>query len=293
VTDILYALTRIDALAVLDILLVAVIFYAFVRLIRGTQAVQLVRGIAVVVLVAALLTSIIRLTAFSWLIGKVLPALLVAIPVIFQPELRRALERLGRAGSLSSRQASLPAMSVMIAAVSQAARILSDRRHGALVIIERDTGLQDYADTGVRLDALVTPELLLTVFFPNTAMHDGALILRGDRAVAAGCVLPLAASVTVDYHLGTRHRAAIGITEQTDAIAVIVSEETGIISVAHNGRMIRRLDEVRLSKVLHAIYSPRLAESVPSWVRHPRKWVRSVLRRARAWLASGSGKAAG
>jgi diadenylate cyclase len=209
----------------------------------------------------------------------------VAIPVIFQPELRRALERVGRAGSLANRQSSLPTLSIVIGAVSQAARILADRRHGALVVIERETGLQDYADTGVRLDALVTPELLLTVFFPNTALHDGALIIRGERAIAAGCVLPLAASVALDYHLGTRHRAAIGITEQSDAIAVIVSEETGIISVAHNGRMIRRLDEARLAKVLQAIHGPRLSGSVSPWMRRRSQRVRVWIRRVRIWLA--------
>lgn len=279
-TDLLYALSRLDALAVFDILLVALLFYAFVRLIHGTQAVQLLRGVIIVVLVAAVLTNVLHLSAFSWLITKSVPALLLAIPVIFQPELRRALERLGRAGSLANRQAALPDAALVIGSVARACRILSDRRHGALIVMERDTGLQEYADSGVRLDATVTPELLLTVFFPNTALHDGALIVRGERAVAAGCVLPLAASFAVDYHLGTRHRAAIGITEQSDAIAIIVSEETGIISVAHNGRMIRRLDEVRLAKVLQAIYSPRLVESMSPWLRRrgqkARRWVRRL-----------------
>jgi len=283
VTDLLYALSRLDALAVFDILLVALIFYAFVRLIQGTQAVQLLRGVIIVVLVAAVLTNVLHLSAFGWLITKSVPALLLAIPVIFQPELRRALERLGRAGSFANRQTALPDAALVIGSIAQACRILSDRRHGALIVMERDTGLQEYADSGVRLDATVTPELLLTVFFPNTALHDGALIMRGDRAVAAGCVLPLAASFAVDYHLGTRHRAAIGITEQSDAIAVIVSEETGIISVAHNGRMIRRLDEVRLAKVLQAIYSPRLVGSMSPWLRRrvqkARRWVRRLLAR--------------
>jgi diadenylate cyclase len=285
-------LSRLDAVAVFDILLVALIFYAFVRLIQGTQAVQLLRGVIVVVLATAILTSVLRLSAFSWLISKSVPALLLAVPVIFQPELRRALERVGRASSLGTRQATAPNAQPIFATLARACKILSDRRHGALIVLERETGLQEYVDTGVGLDAAVTPELILTVFFPNTPLHDGALIVRADRAVAAGCVLPLAASFALDYHLGTRHRAAIGVTEQTDAIAIVVSEETGIISVAHNGRMIRRLDEARLAKVLQAVYAPRLAESVPPWVRRRGRRVRDWLGRVRGRIFGDEAKQA-
>jgi diadenylate cyclase len=280
VSDVLWTLSQLDIRGLVDILLVALIFWGLLHLIQRTQAVQLLRGVILVVLIAAVLTSVFRLTAFSWLMSKSVPALLLAVPVIFQPELRRALERLGRAGAFPNRQTAEPIVQQVIRGVSRASGLLSDRRHGALIVLERDTGLQEYVDTGVRVDATLTPELLLTIFFPNTALHDGAVIIRGDRVLAAGCVLPLTTGSAVDYHLGTRHRAALGLTEQTDAVVVVVSEETGIISVAHNGRMIRRLDENRLVKVLGAVYLPQFVQltRVKKWTRK----VRSASRRAQA-----------
>lgn len=143
--------------------------------------------------------------------------------------------------------------------IARACRRLSERRHGALIVIERETGLQDHVETGVEMDGLVVSELIQTVFFPSTALHDGALIIRGDRIVAAACVLPMAEMVTSDRRLGTRHRAAVGITEQTDAISIVVSEETGIISLARNGRVVRHLDERRLVTLLHDLLRPRRA----------------------------------
>ena len=281
-SDVLWTLSQLDTRSLIDILLVALIFWGLLRLIQRTQAVQLLRGVILVVLAAAALTSVFRLTAFSWLMSKSVPALLLAVPVIFQPELRRALERLGRAGAFPNRQSAEPMVQQVIRSVSRASALLSDRRHGALIVLEGATGLQEYVDTGVRVDALLTPELILTIFFPNTALHDGAVIVRGDRVLAAGCVLPLTTVASVDYHLGTRHRAALGLTEQTDAVVVVVSEETGIISVAHNGRMIRRLDENRLAKVLEAVYLPRSVQltRVKKWTRK----VRSSVRRAQASL---------
>jgi diadenylate cyclase len=142
---------------------------------------------------------------------------------------------------------------------------LSERRHGALIVLERDTGLQEYIETGVKIDAKVTPELLLTVFYVGTSLHDGAAIIRGTRLAAAACILPLSSSGTLtDRRMGLRHRAGLGISEVSDAVAVIVSEETGQISVAHNGRMIRRLDAQRLSTILHAFQQPR--RPTPPWL---------------------------
>ena len=134
---------------------------------------------------------------------------------------------------------------------------LAEKRHGALVVIERATGLQDHVETGVRIDAAVLADLLETIFFPKTALHDGAVIIREDRIVAAACVLPLAETIPSETHLGTRHRAAVGITEQTDAIVIVVSEETGIISMARNGRIVRHLDERRLTALLQTLLKPR------------------------------------
>jgi diadenylate cyclase len=261
-----WTLSNLTPLSAVDILLVAAIFYGLLYLIRGTQAVQLLRGILLLVLIVVLLTSVFQLPAFNWLIKSSLSALLVALPVIFQPELRRALERLGRAGLLPSRSSSEATASRVITHVGRAAKDLSELRHGALIVLEQETGLQDIADTGVEIEAAISSDLLETIFCPQTTLHDGAVLIREDRVLAAACVLPLAANPPSDRHLGTRHLAAIGITEQTDAISVVVSEETGIISVAHNGRMIRNLDEGRLARLLHSMYKPRFGERFPRWL---------------------------
>jgi diadenylate cyclase len=262
-----WTLSNLTPLSVIDILLVASIFYGLLYLVRGTQAVQLLRGTLLLVLVVVLLTTVFQLTAFNWLIKSSLSALLVAIPVIFQPELRRALERLGRAGLLLTRPPSEAITTRVITHISRAAKELAGQRHGALIVLEQETGLQDLADTGVKVDAIISSDLLETIFSPQTALHDGAIIVRENRVLAAACVLPLAANPPSDRHLGTRHLAALGITEQTDAVAIVVSEETGIISVAHNGRMIRNLDEGRLARVLHTLYTSHFGE-------RPRRWSR-------------------
>ncbi len=241
--------------SILDILLVALVFYGLLRLFQGTQAVPLLRGILVVALVAAVASS--RLTAFNWLIRQALPIILVAIPVIFQPELRRALERLGRSTPLLGRGARESVAQQVIQEVVRAVESFSRERIGALIVLEGDTGLEEHIETGQRIDARVSARLLATIFHPGTPLHDGAVIIRGDQIVAAGCVLPLTSRVLPDGSLGTRHRAAVGITEQNDALTVVVSEETGIISVARAGRIARRLDGQRLRRVLQAFYRPR------------------------------------
>lgn len=271
-TDFLAILLRLDWISVIDILLVSLVFYGVFTLIQGTQAVQLLRGIVIIVVIIVVITNVFQLTAFNWLIRNSLPALLVAIPVVFQPELRRLLERLGRSpGGLLGRRSREAALRQVIEAISQACNQLSLARHGALIVLERDTGLQDIIETGVYLNAEVSRDLLLTIFFPNSALHDGAVIVHEARIVAAGCVLPLSAADGGDRHLGTRHRAALGVTEGSDAIAVVVSEETGIISIAHNGRMIRRLDERRLAKILTAFYRSRFETSLPEWLERLRR----------------------
>jgi len=268
-SDVWWVISRINALAVVDILLVAAIVYGFLQLIRGTQAVQLLRGIILIILIVVLVSGVFRLTAFNWLLRNAIPALLVSIPVVFQPELRRALERLGRAGGIVSWPLHEEQRDWLVEEIVKAAVALSKVRHGALIVLERETGLQDYIDTGVILDSRVSAELLMTIFYPSTALHDGAVIIREDRIVAAACVLPLSEiMVVVDGHVGTRHRAAVGITEQTDAISVVVSEETGIISVARAGRMVRHLDERRLRTVLGALLQPKvLGRGVIGWLR--------------------------
>jgi diadenylate cyclase len=254
VGSIIEVLSHFNLSSVLDILLVALIFYGLFYLIQGTRAVQLLRGILLVILLAVLASSVFHLTAFNWLIRNSIPALLVAIPVIFQPELRRALERLGRPGTLLTRRDTSATQA--ISAISRAAGEMSQKRFGALIVLEGRTGLQDFVDTGVALDAQLSKDLLLSIFFKNAALHDGAVIIREDRVAAAACMLPLSESTALDRDLGTRHRAAVGVTEGTDAIAVVVSEESGDIAVARNGRLARRLDEGELNRVLHRLYKP-------------------------------------
>jgi diadenylate cyclase len=156
-------------------------------------------------------------------------------------------------------------------AIAQASRTLAEKRWGALIVLERETGLQELVDSGVILDATVTPELLVTVFNPHTVLHDGAVIMRNGRALAAACVLPLSTAFLADRQLGLRHRAAIGVTEESDAVVVVVSEERGSISIAQGGRIIRNLDAKRLEAVLHALYQPTLERAWPRWVAQARQ----------------------
>jgi len=266
VSNVLWILSKLDLRNLVDILLVAAVIYGVLLLVRGTQAIQLLRGVILLALFIALIGSIAGFTAFNWVLKNGGQALAVMVAIILQPELRRALDRLGRAGGIALWAGREVQLEQVIAEVAASCRHLSERRHGALIVIERETGLQDHIETGVELDSLVMDELLQTIFFPNTALHDGAVIIRGDRVVAAACVLPLAESIVSDTHLGTRHRAAVGITEQTDAIAIVVSEETGIISMARNGRMVRHLDERRLITLMQALLKPKRAGRRLSWL---------------------------
>jgi diadenylate cyclase len=266
VADLLWYLQRLDWIDALDILLVAFILFWVLYLVRGTRAVPLLRGVVILVIVLAPLSSLIRLRAFGWLTQQALPALLVAIPVVFQQELRLALERLGRAGSLFGRTTGDRAiLEQTLTAVAQACPILAERRYGALVVLERETGLQELADSGVPVDAVPTVDLLTNIFDPHTTLHDGAVIIRRGRILAAACVLPLSTAFLADRQLGLRHRAALGVTEESDAVAVVVSEERGSIAIAHSGRIIRNLDAKRLEGVLNAFFQPALERSWPRW----------------------------
>jgi diadenylate cyclase len=253
-SEISWYLQELDWAGVLDILLVTLVFYALLRLIRGTQAIQLLRGALILFLAMVVFANLLPLRAFGWLVEQGLPALLVAIPVIFQPELRRALERLGRTGAYLTAASRESTITETIQETSAACIQLAERHHGALIVLERSTGLEEHIETGVQVDSKVKMELLLTIFFPHTALHDGAVVIRNGRIVAAACVLPLASGTISDRQMGLRHRAAIGVTEETDAVAVVVSEETGGISVAHNGRIIRHLDGQRLQGQLEELY---------------------------------------
>jgi diadenylate cyclase len=237
---------------VLDILLVAGIFFLILTLVRGTRAATLLRGIAIVIVLVWTLSAVLNLQAFSWLLSRTLAALAIALPVIFQDDLRRWLDRVGRFSPLTAQgTAGERETNRLIAEVCDAVRLLARRRHGALIVVERDTGLNEYIESGVPLDALMSSALLQTAFFPNTALHDGAVIVRGVRAIAAACTLPISTARRMpDPQMGLRHRAALGISEVSDALAVIVSEETGRISVVVSGHFIRGIDADRLAMIL-------------------------------------------
>jgi diadenylate cyclase len=257
--NLVFIFERLDWLSVLDIILVASVIFIILQLFQGTQAVLLLRGVLLLIALIGLLTTLDVLPAFSWLVETTLPALLFAIPVIFAPEIRRFLERLGRAGSIRPERPVVSAQDTIGAIVGACSR-LSDRKHGALIVIQNHDNLDEYIRTGVMLNAQVTAELLLQVFYPNTPLHDGSVIIIGSNLVAAACVLPLSSSGVLnrspDRQMGLRHRAALGISELSDAVAVVVSEETGNISIVHSGKMIRRLDGERLENILRSFFKP-------------------------------------
>ncbi|HEY8694407.1 MAG TPA: diadenylate cyclase CdaA [Chloroflexota bacterium] len=256
-SQITWVLSHFSVTGAIDLALVALLFYLFLRLIEGTRAVQLLRGMIVLVVATAVISSFSPFTVLNFIIRASLPALVVAIPVIFQPELRRALERLGRTPRLVKRQIDrpMPGTSRALSEIISAAERLADRRYGGLIVVEGATGLQEFMDTGVAIDASVTADLLVAVFFPGSPLHDGAVIIHGDRVLAARCLLPLSESPAL-LGSGTRHRAALSVTEQTDAVCFVVSEETGSVSIAANGTLYRGLDRPAIESLLGEIYGP-------------------------------------
>lgn len=262
-------LDRLTIWSVLDILIVAVIIYGLLSLLRGTSAFSALYGIALLLIAVAVVNSLPGLVVLNWLLQNLLPFLSFGLLVVFQPELRRAVERIGRVRSILRRPLTArnqESVERAIAEIARSCRRMSERRWGALIVIERETGLHEYTDSGVQVDGLVTSELLLTLFFPNSPLHDAAVIVHGDRVIAAGCVMPLSES-PLDSSMGTRHRAGLGITELTDALSVVVSEETGIISLMNNGRMVRNLDEGKLRKVLGVLCAPPVQHTPWRWSR--------------------------
>jgi uncharacterized protein (TIGR00159 family) len=256
--EVQWLFSRLDARAALDILIVTAIIFLLLGVAKGTRSALIIRGLVIVSIAMWLLSRAFELTAVGFLLENLLPAIILAIPIIFQPELRRLLEQIGHTGGWlrtpfpsSSSDAEL---SVAVDEIARAAAQLSRSRTGALVVIERETGLQDYIDRGVPLEANVTASLLISMFYPKSPLHDGAAIVRGGKIMAATVVLPLTENLGLDNRLGTRHRAAIGITEESDAVAVVVSEETGRISVAYpSGRLIENLDQERLRRALRTL----------------------------------------
>ncbi|HHW98258.1 MAG TPA: TIGR00159 family protein [Firmicutes bacterium] len=249
------ALQQIALLDFLDIIIVYYVIYRLLLLIRDTRAVQLIKGL-VVLLTATVLSGRLRLWTLNWLLNRAIAAGFIAVPIVFWPELRRGLEQLGRTSFFGQKLPLLQEESDWEGPIHDlvaSASILSKNKIGALVVIERETGLNEYVETGTLIDALVSKELLTNTFIPNTPLHDGAVIIRNGRMLAAGCYLPLSSNPSIARELGTRHRAAIGVTEETDAIAMIVSEETGIISIAVDGEIERHFDTQSLQEKLEEL----------------------------------------
>jgi diadenylate cyclase len=252
---------------IIDILLVTFVIYKLITLIRGTRAVQLLKGMVVIVVVW-LLSSFFGLKTLSWLMSQAMTYGVLAVLIIFQPELRRALEQLGRGKFFSrSSEPDDERMTKVIGETVKAIQYMAKRRIGALLVFERDTGLSDYIETGISIEGIATSELLINIFIPNTPLHDGAVIVRKDNIMAAGCYLPLSENPFISKELGTRHRAALGLSELTDSLAIIVSEETGQVSIAKNGEVHRELSEEELLSILDLELRPQTKTATSFWVR--------------------------
>jgi diadenylate cyclase len=260
---ILSTFSRFTLSSALDIVVVTILFYGVLMLVRGTRADQVLRGVILLFIFFSILASVFQLTMVDWLLRNSPVVLLVAIPIIFQPELRRALEQVGRTSALINHPLATlatPLQTSTVDEIADAVQRLSERHYGALIVLEGATGLEDFVQSGVRVDGDVTSDLLVTIFFVHSPLHDGAVIVRGDRILAAGCVLPLSDNPTaVGY--GTRHRAALGLSEQTDAACIVVSEETGRVSLARAGHLTTNLSAERLARFLQAFYHTEFVEA--------------------------------
>ncbi|MBC7347383.1 MAG: TIGR00159 family protein [Clostridia bacterium] len=249
-----------------DVAVVAYVIYRLLLLIRGTRAEQLVKGLAILVLVA-FLSDRLGLRTINWILDQLGLMVVVGLPVVFQPELRRALAQLGRGRFFARPFVFLGVEDVtrLLDELVRSVQVFVRHKIGALIVLEREVRLNDYIETGIKLDAVVSSEFLVNIFMPRTPLHDGAAIIRGDRVVAAGCFLPLSDSPYLSRQLGTRHRAALGISEISDAVAVVVSEETGTVSVAEGGKLTRYLDEKNFRQILEELILPKNGQGQGWW----------------------------
>lgn len=231
-----------NAINLIDILVVWFVIYRLMLLLRGTRAVQLMRGVAIVIIIK-LFSAWIGFNTVSWIMNQIINWGVIALVVIFQPEIRRGLEHLGRGSVFIRTNKETEAAEHVVESLDFAIQYMAKRRIGALIAIERNTGLEEYVETGIKMDAYITGQLLINTFIPNTPLHDGAVIIEGDRIAVAAAYLPLSESSTIPKELGTRHRAAVGISEVTDALTIVISEETGEVSFTLNNELIRDLDQ--------------------------------------------------
>ncbi len=237
--------------SLLDIAIVAYIFYRLLGLIKGTRAEQLLKGL-IILLAFSVIVSYLQLDMVNWILEKLWIVFAVTLPIVFQPELRRILEQLGRGkffvSSSSAEEVNIYA--AVVPEITEAVKVMARHRVGALIVIGRETGIEEFLDSGTNMDSLVSSGILINIFVPNTPLHDGAVIIKDGRIQKAACFLPLSNNPSIDAQLGTRHRAGLGITEVSDALSIIVSEETGVVSVARDGRLVRDLDAPSLKVLL-------------------------------------------
>ena len=263
----LFQIPRFTIIDVVEVIIIAFLVYQIVRFVRSTRAWNLFKGIAVV-LVFALFAAAFRMNTILWLLAKGFNVGIIALVIVFQPELRSVLERLGRKNLLSvitnidwrqgaAKRFSDKTINEMVRAVFDMAK----DKTGALIVVERDTQLVEYTRTGIDLDSIVSSQLLLNIFEHNTPLHDGAIVVRGDRIVSATCYLPLSDNMSINKELGTRHRAALGVSEVSDAVTIVVSEETGVVSVAENGILRRNLTPDDLKEILKGLQTKGSEES--------------------------------
>lgn len=245
---------------ILDIAIITVVTYNCLKLLRGTRAEQLAKGI-LVILILTKLSEWGQFYTTYWLLNRLMIWGVVAIFIVFQPELRKVLEALGRRSSLRSSLTTGQEESKVVEELIDAVASLARQKIGALIIIQRQTGLNEIIETGTRIEGLISSGLLINIFIPNTPLHDGAVIIKGDKVVSAACFLPLSDSQNISKELGTRHRAGIGISERSDCLSIMVSEETGAISTAENGVLSRYLDLATLEDKLNRLYMPKIEES--------------------------------
>lgn len=241
------------AISLLDILLVWVLVYTALNLLKRTRGIQLLKGI-LIILILKVAFNIIGLTTMSYIVDQLVTWGVLAIIIIFQPEIRRTLEHIGRFDIVNilfkNQNTDNKEKYKVINIISNSAKYMARRRIGALIVLENFTGLDEYSEAGIKLNSEISEELIINIFIPNTPLHDGALILNKEKIIAASCVLPLSDSRDIDNKYGTRHRAAIGLSEITDSLVVSVSEETGDISIAKNGKLFTCLDEMKFKKFL-------------------------------------------
>lgn len=256
---------------ILEILFIWILLYSLIRFFQGTRALQVLMGLLILAIVFNI-AKFLQLHTINWVLTKLFAVGVLAFLIIFQPELRRALARIGQ----NTMFGTFLKKGGTIDEVVQACEHMSRSKIGALIAIERDVGLKNYIESGLAVDAKVSAELLITLFFPNNPTHDGGVIIQGERLVSSGCLFPLSQNAQLSRSLGTRHRAAVGLTEETDAVAVVVSEETGSVSVSVYGKLTRDLDGEGLRRVLTSLFRP--AEGEPHWTEFWQRSWRSLVR---------------